>query len=217
MSGYINPLIISALPVLAVVLFVAQLYMPRRGLFGVLGLILMIGYGAFSLATGSGDVLALVILVMGLVAGFFELASPGFGLFGVTGIACLIAGILLAAQSTGQGISTVGAMLVAAVVAVALFRATGHHVTWLHDQILWTQNGSAEGFRTRENPSDALRGKVGVALTNLRPAGLVDIDGARLDALSRGEFIAQGTPIEVIQTANGTLTVRARAAQLEEA
>ena len=36
-----------------------------------------------------------------------------------------------------------------------------------------------------------------MALTFLRPAGKVDIRGARLDAVSEAEFIEKGTPVVV--------------------
>jgi membrane-bound serine protease (ClpP class) len=44
-----------------------------------------------------------------------------------------------------------------------------------------------------------LRGQTGTAVSFLRPAGIASIDGRRVDVLTSGEFIAQGTPIRVVR------------------
>jgi membrane-bound ClpP family serine protease len=41
-------------------------------------------------------------------------------------------------------------------------------------------------------------GKEGTALTPLRPAGTVDINGFHLDVLTRGEFIKKGTSVTIM-------------------
>lgn len=207
-SELTRALVIGALPVLATVLFITQLFVSRKGVFFVYGVVLMIVYGAVSVATGRGDLIALLTLCLSVVAGFFELASPGFGIFGATGIVCLLVGILLAAGSTVEGVLTILCVLAVGVITTALYRATGHHVTWLDDKILWTRNGQEEGFLARTSPSESWQGKRGRATTNLRPAGIVDIDGARVDVMTRGEFIAQGQTVEVIERTNGVLIVR---------
>lgn len=38
----------------------------------------------------------------------------------------------------------------------------------------------------------------GVALTDLRPSGIAEIGGERLDVVTEGEFIAEGEPVEVV-------------------
>lgn len=53
-------------------------------------------------------------------------------------------------------------------------------------------------------------GTEGEAITSLRPAGFVRIDGRRLDASAEGDLIDAGTAIEVISVRDGQLRVRAR-------
>jgi hypothetical protein len=43
----------------------------------------------------------------------------------------------------------------------------------------------------------SLVGSTGVAVSDLRPGGIVEIDGHRIDAVTSGEFIPAGEPIEV--------------------
>jgi membrane-bound serine protease (ClpP class) len=56
-------------------------------------------------------------------------------------------------------------------------------------------------------------GATGEAITPLRPAGFVRIDGRRLDATAEGDLIDAGTAIEVISVREGLVRVRPRRAQ----
>ncbi len=42
-------------------------------------------------------------------------------------------------------------------------------------------------------------GKRGTALSTLRPSGIVDIDGDRIDCISESDAIPAGTPVEIIR------------------
>jgi membrane-bound ClpP family serine protease len=42
-------------------------------------------------------------------------------------------------------------------------------------------------------------GKRGTALSTLRPSGIVEIDGDRIDCISESEAIPAGTPVEIIR------------------
>jgi membrane-bound serine protease (ClpP class) len=52
------------------------------------------------------------------------------------------------------------------------------------------------------------RGHTGVALSPLRPAGIAEIDGTRLDVVSDGGFIDAGTSIEVTRVEGNRIVVR---------
>ena len=43
----------------------------------------------------------------------------------------------------------------------------------------------------------AMIGRIGIATTALRPSGIADFDGIRLDVLSDGEFIKKGDRVKV--------------------
>ena len=52
-----------------------------------------------------------------------------------------------------------------------------------------------------------LRGCIGTAASYLRPAGIASIGGRRIDVLTEGEFIAQGTPIRVVRVEGARIFV----------
>lgn len=62
-----------------------------------------------------------------------------------------------------------------------------------------------------EGGTRSLTGVTGVALTDLRPSGLVDIDGERVDAITSGELVRRGEPIEVVRDEHYRRVVRRRA------
>jgi membrane-bound serine protease (ClpP class) len=78
-------------------------------------------------------------------------------------------------------------------------------------QNAWAQRlalAAAQGpdYVTSSNFRD-LRGRAGTAATYLRPAGIASIDGRRVDVLTAGEFIAQGTPIKVVRVEGARIFV----------
>jgi membrane-bound serine protease (ClpP class) len=53
----------------------------------------------------------------------------------------------------------------------------------------------------------SLRGQSGFAASYLRPAGVALIDGRRVDVLTQGEFIPEGTPIRVTRVEGARIFV----------
>lgn len=71
--------------------------------------------------------------------------------------------------------------------------------------------------RTGGVPAPALAlpsvGEPGEAITPLRPAGFVRINGRRIDATAEGDLIEAGTSIEVVSVRDGQVRVRPRRAE----
>ena len=62
--------------------------------------------------------------------------------------------------------------------------------------------------RPRQTATASGSGRTGTALSPLRPAGIADIDGARVDVVSDGGFIEAGTPIEVTRVDGNRVVVQ---------
>jgi membrane-bound serine protease (ClpP class) len=74
--------------------------------------------------------------------------------------------------------------------------------------ILNTGLGAGSGY-TSEPPDDAgWLGREGIALSPLRPAGVVDIEGERVDVVSDGEFVAAGERVRVTRVDGNRIVVR---------
>jgi membrane-bound serine protease (ClpP class) len=46
-----------------------------------------------------------------------------------------------------------------------------------------------------------------MTLTPLRPAGIIDVEGVRLDVLTRGEFIEKGKEVKIIDIVGSRIVV----------
>ena len=61
-----------------------------------------------------------------------------------------------------------------------------------------------------DNPSAKIPlGANGVALTALRPSGTIDVEGVRIDAVSDGDFLAEGSLVRVIEVNGNRVVVEA--------
>ena len=73
--------------------------------------------------------------------------------------------------------------------------------------ILEEEQKSTEGYLSSSDLKYLL-GKKGVAMTDLRPTGVGQIDGINFDVISEGNYISAGEPVEIIKVEGSKLIVR---------
>ena len=200
-----NPVVAPLLLSLGVLGLIFEI---KAGAFGIGGLISLISLGLFF---GSSFLLGLVgweeviLLGLGLAAlGVEVFLLPGFGVAGVLGVCFLLGAVVLAmlgATPTGGDISTALVVLGASLVITAsVFFAWLRHLPSSHrfaGLFLKQQTHRAEGYISAPQ-RDELIGRDGVALTDLRPAGVAEVDGERIDVVSEGDFVMAGATVTVV-------------------
>jgi membrane-bound serine protease (ClpP class) len=178
------------------------LLIEMQTLHGIAGLI---GIGSLGLFFGThiyagfsnGFVAALAVL--GLLGILWELhVVPGHGIPGILGAVALLAAVLLAfgLPFFFIGIETIATAIVLTVIVFTLTLRAMPENAWAQRLALAAAQGP-EYVTSADRTS--LRGRSGMAVSYLRPAGIASIDGRRVDVLTEGEFIAQGTPIRVVR------------------
>jgi membrane-bound serine protease (ClpP class) len=145
----------------------------------------------------------ILLVFVGLVLLAVELfLIPGFGITGILGILALIAGLTL---------SLVGAGATAEIVVGAITRvAVSLLVALAASVVLHTGLGADTGYASAPESDRQWLGTQGTAVSPLRPAGIADIDGKRVDVVSQGEWIDAGTPITVIRVDGNRIVVQSR-------
>ena len=145
-----------------------------------------------------------LLLLVGVGLMVFEMYIPGFGLPGLLGIGTLALGFVLLGPSLQQGLLL--AVILAAILCVALIICL---VTASRGRLQKSKLVLKDVAIPPEDASglSAWIGKVGVAHTALRPAGIGEFDGTKLNVVSDGEFIAQGAKIEVKKAAGNRIVV----------
>jgi membrane-bound serine protease (ClpP class) len=186
------------------------LLIEMQTLHGIAG---VIGIGALALFFGShiyagfSNGFVAVLAVLGLLGILWELhVVPGHGLPGILGGAALLIAVLLAFGTPFLfvGIETIATAIVLTVIAFTLTVRAMPQNAWANRLALAAAQGP--DYVASRDYRD-LRGRVGAAVSFLRPAGIASIDGRRVDVLTEGEFIAQGTPIRVVRVEGARIFV----------
>ncbi len=156
------------------------------------------------------DPLEALILIAGVILLVIELFVPGFGVAGGTGIVLLLIGIGLTAGSPLEAFALILVLALAVSIMLLLLLRSARKGRLARNLILHLSNSREQGYRATEDGS-RLVGLSGIALSDLRPAGVAEIDGQRLDVVTQGDFIRRGTTIQVIQAAGRRIVVTAAA------
>lgn len=186
---------------------VVELFTPG---FGVAGAVSVLAFGLFfigNMLAGYADFLALGLFVLGLLLIVLEGVVPGFGLPGISGIICVILGLILAMESWEAALSTMAiAMVITAILTVFLIKK-GLRSPFIEKVTLQEISSKERGYISNKVP-DVLPGDMGIAVTDLRPAGFISIDGTRYDALSEGGYIDKSQTVQVIRLEGAKIFVR---------
>jgi len=138
-----------------------------------------------------------------------EVFVPSGGLISICALACLISGIaIFFRHSTIVGWIGVGIAIImiptVLVIAYKIFPQTrfGKSVTLTPPQ---RQQGDAIPDTTELKK---MLGAVGVVLTPLRPVGMCDFSGHRVECVAEGGYVDRGKKVKVIDVESTQLTVR---------
>lgn len=150
---------------------------------------------------------ASTLFILGIILLFLEIFIPG-GILGITGVVLFSIGIFLTVDTALQAILYIGGMLLVLGILILLsFRFQRTREFWKRLSLNTRQTKEA-GYVAPEPSYEHFLDKEGVALSQLRPAGVADFDGERLDVVTEGGFIAQGSKIKVIEVEGTRIVVR---------
>ena len=140
---------------------------------------------------------ALVMLIVGYALLVVEMYVPGFGLPGISGIVLLTVGMIAMEPSPLQALVLV---LIIVLMLGAAFSVAMHSFS----------KGSESLDPKAENDDDLdyFVGKTGTTHTALRPAGIAEFDGVKLNVVSDGDFVAAQRPIRVERVEGNRIVVR---------
>jgi membrane-bound serine protease (ClpP class) len=173
-----------------------ELLVPGFGAPGIIGLLAFGLYFFGQSIAGFAGMESMVVFVLGILFLILEMFVPSFGILGILGMIGVIYGISSAAYDTGHAVRSLGlSAFVAAVIVVVvayIFRKRG---IW-NRFILSTPLTAEQGYIPYASREDWV-GQEGRALSALRPSGVADIGGERIDVVTSGEFVERGRGIRV--------------------
>ncbi len=179
---------------------------------------------------GTADWLEILLFVLGVCCLGLELfVLPGFGVFGISGLALLVFSLVMASQSflipegeaqwgqlRGNLLMVVGSvlgvmvlffgqiLLLDSIPGLNRFRLTAPETSIEVSDVPFTS-------LTQQSSSAATSlaiGATGVAESDLRPSGKIRMDLRLVDVITEGDYIEAGCPVEVLRIEGNRVIVR---------
>ena len=153
----------------------------------------------------------IALILVGLALIVVEVTVvPGLNVIGVAGVLGAAVGVVVAFVEYGVagGLGTLAATVLAAGGGGYLLVESG---AW--DRFVLTDTltgGDAEAADEAESRARLL-GKTGTAITPLRPGGVAEVGGARVEVETEGAFVASGSAVRVVALDRRRVIVRMEA------
>lgn len=211
-----HPVLGSMLMTIGIIGIIVELRTPGFGVPGAIGIASLAAFfwGHWLVRLAGWEELLLVAAGLVLIA-LEVFVLPGFGIAGVLGAAALAAGLGLSLVGAGAtremfvsaAARVVFSLLVALAVSLALIRLLPR-LPFGRRVVLETGLSPGAGWDPGVERHRPAPGALGTAVSPLRPAGIADIGGERIDVVSEGEYIDAAETIEILRVEGNRVVVR---------
>ncbi len=216
----------SALRGLLIMIIVAgiwfELQSPGIGFPSIAAFVAALLYFAPLFMDGMVAYWEIIVFVVGVLLLFVEiLVIPGFGVTGILGIICMVAGLSFAlvdeVHFSLKGMSmgdfdealllVIVSMILATLVCLWLTSKIGTGKGTFSKMALLSTQKDEEGYVGVPSELKELIGQTGQTASILRPSGKIVIDGTLYDAVAQFGYIEDGRPVKVVRCEAGQLYV----------
>ena len=218
---FTNPAVQAVLIMIIVGGIYMELHSPGVGFPSAAAIIAAVLYFLPLYITGIASSWIILLFVLGVMLIVLEIfVVPGFGLTGIAGITCICAAVILGLiEHYTFSLSHLNADAVwssMVIFLVGIFLAIGaiwyltssHGPKWVrrHTELMLTQQVK-DGYIGVDMAPVNYIGLEGAAVTDMRPAGKVEINGEVLDAVATRGFIHAGARVRVMKYENAQIYV----------
>ena len=225
-----SPVVMGVLIVIALLGVYIELSSPGVGLPGLVAVICFVIIAGSRYLTGLANWIEVVVLVVGMVLLAIEIfVLPGFGIAGILGILCILAGLfgMLVHNAPNEvpwprseldwhlftnGVIGLSAGFLGFLVLAWVFAKYLPRIPVASRMILAGPEEPAAarlGGAPAPGPEPGVTvGQQGVSLTQLRPSGIGRFGSERLSVVSRGELIEANREIIVAQIDGNSIVVK---------
>lgn len=157
---------------------------------------------------------ALICLLVGIVLMIIEMFMPGFGVAGGLGLIAVIVAIILRANTFAEGL-LIAAIIIVFLIIVGIIVYHSFTKGMISRSSLMLNDSIDSDSTSLIKDSEKRIGKIGKTISYLRPTGIADFDGERLDVVSEGEFIEVGTEVVITSIEGIRIIVRRHVPEAE--
>jgi membrane-bound serine protease (ClpP class) len=211
-----HPVVSSLLMTVGLLGLLVEIRTPGFAVPGTIGLISLglFFWGHWIVQLAGWEELLLVAIGV-LLLGLEMFVIPGVTVAGIAGIVALVAGLGMTLVGAGATVSVITAALGQVAIAIllamtgtfALVRALPN-LPFASPLVLETDMTADRGYISSPESDRSWLGKTGTAISPLRPAGIAEFDGARIDVVSDGAFVDAGSTIAVTRVDGNRIVVR---------
>lgn len=207
-----NQLAAEILLTLGLIGLAIELFTPGFGIPGTVGIVSLGLFFGGRIMAGLAGWEVVVLFLVGLILLLLEVfVIPGFGVAGILGIVSLIASFVLSYPTPGEGAAALAIAIGIAIVIVALMvflLSRGGRKGRAPAKLILDHTEAPEEGYVAVKTYESLANAEGVVLTPLKPVGVVDFDGRRVEAISEGLLVMRGARVRVIHIEGNKVFVR---------
>ncbi len=219
---FTNPAVQAVLIMIIIGGIYMELHSPGVGFPSAAAIIAAVLYFLPLYISGIASSWIILIFVAGIILVVLEMfVVPGFGITGIAGISCICIALILGliehytfsiTQVDATSLwSSLAIFITGVVLAVGAiwYLTSSHGPKWIrrHTDLTLTQQVK-DGYIGVDMTPSYYVGFDGVAVTDMRPAGKVEINGEELDAVAVRGFINAGTRVKVVKYENAQIYVK---------
>lgn len=219
---FTNPAVQAVLIMIIIGGIYMELHSPGVGFPSAAAIIAAVLYFLPLYISGIASSWIILIFVAGIILVVLEMfVVPGFGITGIAGISCICIAIILGLiehytfsithVDTTSLWSSMAIFITGVLLAVGAiwYLTSSHGPKWIrrHTDLTLTQQVK-DGYIGVDMTPSYYVGFEGVAITDMRPAGKVEINGEELDAVAVRGFINAGTRVKVVKYENAQIYVK---------
>ena len=149
----------------------------------------------------------LIMMIAGFVLLVIEMYIPGFGLAGISGTILMIGGIIVMKPTPLQALLLVliSVILLSIAFSIAMYSISKGRLS--RSKLVLNDALNQKEVAAGEDLSYFV-GKVGQTRTALRPAGIAEFDGVKLNVVSDGDFVNTQKHVRVERVEGNRIVVR---------
>jgi len=203
-----RPTVSAILLTIGFVALIFEALAPGFGVGGTIGILTLSLFFSGYIINGLASWGLVVLFLAGIILILLEIfVVPGFGITGIGGLIAVLGSLYFTFPTPQIALSILAAVMVLSILsAIILIKVFGGSRFWKNISLGESQTTDS-GYIAHIDKSD-LPGTRGKTLTPLRPAGIVLINGERIDVVSEGGYIDKDKAIEIVSVSGSRVVVR---------
>lgn len=191
----------------ATMFLIGELLVNMRGLFAIIGIVLISSYFYYYLGDITSIVLMAIVYFVGLLLILIDGKIVNDGTLAILGAFGMIIAVGLTAPNFTAGLYAVLGIVIGLPASLLFIKFLPRRKMWskiaLKDRLT-----KEAGYSSINEEFEQLLHKEGVTITDLRPVGKIEIENHEYSAQSEGQWITKGTEVVVVKVDGTKILVK---------